>query len=556
MTSSTVTSAFAFTDPDDKLGAKNRLMSLRKTGLLDARRRLALDAITRLAAQTTAASSAAVSLVTSDRQIHPSTYRADGLPTESDERPISHSLCQFVVINDAPLVVEDARAHPVLSQHPAVLEDGVVSYAGLPLHDPDGEVLGALCVVDVVPRQWTEDQLVGLGDLVTAVETKIALGLSRREVHLDHQRLLSVLDGAAHTMIVLADSEGVVTMMNRAAALALNHDTTAIVGAWTLSDLTRIARPEVASPSASLGGGTAKDWTLEAADGSHRVISVQVNIVRDVIGEVEAYVVVGDDVSARRRAEHLLRDTVEQQGFIVKHLEALDAARSGFIATASHELRTPVTSILGYTELLADGAAGELSTAQSGMIDRVDRNSRRLLDLIEDLLNLARIDATASHRVRPLVDVVALASQAWEGLRPELVGRDLVTSVSVSRSSIVVSADPLQLERALLNLLSNAVKFTPDGGSVGLDVRSHDVNVIFEVTDTGLGIAADEHDAVFDPFYRSQSSHARATPGSGIGLSLVRRIAEDHGGTVQLESVLGQGTTVTLTIPSGGCVSA
>ncbi len=550
MTSSSVTVPFTFTDRDGRLRAKNRLESLRKTGLIDARRRLALDSITRLAAQTTAATTAAVSLVTSDRQIHPSVYGADGSDSDLRDRPISHSFCQFVVINDAPLVVEDARVHPVLSQHPAVLEDGVVSYAGLPLHDPDGEVLGALCVVDVVPRTWTEDQLTGLGDLVTAVETEIALGLSRRETQLDHQRLLSVLDGAENTMIVLANGEGVVTMMNRAAVLALEHDSASIVGSWTLGDLARIARPDVSSASAGAdsGAGGAADWILEATDGSHRVISVQVSVVQDVNGGVEGYVVVGDDVSARRRTEHLLRETVRQQEIVVRHLEALDVARSGFIATASHELRTPVTSILGYTELLADGAAGELSSSQSAMVDRVDRNSRRLLHLIEDLLNLARIDATASDRVRTTVDVMALVDLAWEGLQPDLIGRDLGTSIDVAEG-LVVSADALELERALLNLLSNAVKFTPDGGSVGLEVRSHDDNVTFQVTDTGLGIAADEQTAVFDPFYRSHTVHAQAIPGSGIGLALVRRIAEDHGGTVQLESELGQGTTVTLTIP-------
>ncbi len=536
---------FIFDDPADAIHDGRRLEALRNTGLLNARHRPALDAITRLAAATTAAPSARVSLVDADRQVFPSRHEAGATQDHEGETPLSHSFCRFVVVNDAPLVLEDAREHPALLHHPAVVEDGVVAYAGYPLHGPSGEVLGALCVLDTVPRQWTEQHLAGLRDLAVTVETKIALRLSRRETHLDHARLMHVLDGAANTAVVIADADGVVDTINRAGTLLLGHDAAAVVGSWTLSDLATFGR--ASGPEA--GPGEAQDWTVVLADGQQQVISVRTSTLYDVNGDVDGYVLVGDDVSAHRHAAQVLRDTVDRQAEVVRRLEALDTARDDFIATASHELRTPVTSILGFTELLAEGVVGRLTEAQSDLVGRVDRNSRRLLHLVEDLLNLTRLDAADVDPVRAEVDVATLAGRAWESIQPELGTRDLKATVEITPVDVVILGDPVQLERALLNLLTNAVKFTPDGGSVSLVVAPHEAGVLLEVADSGRGIDAAELESVFEPFFRTQDAQVKAIPGSGVGLTVVRRIVEGHGGQILLSSEVGCGTTARIVLP-------
>ncbi len=535
--------SFVFSDTDGRIDDPRRLERLRSTGLLTAHRRPALDAITHLAAELTGAESALVMLVDVDRQIAPSRYGPDGKHGDPYETPISRSMCQYVVMNDAPLIVGDARAHPVLSSHPAVREGSLVAYAGFPIHAPDGEVLGALCVLDVVPRTWTPSHLSGLKDLSTVVDTKVALRLSRREVALDHQRLLHVLDGAAHTLIVIADRDGVIRTVNHAAEAALGI-VVDDVGTRTLTDVLGHQRPW--RPEGDLDD--AQDWIF-LRDGRQEIFSVRVSTLYDADGVVDGYIVVGDDVSARRTAEDLLRDTVRKQAEAVDRLEALDAQRSTFVATASHELRTPVTSILGSAELLADGHYGELTLPQRGAVDRLVRNGRRLHHLIEDLLSWDRIGSDHHVLVRTEVDVRRLSERAWTSLREHLEGRDLTATLEVPDDVPDVPGDATQLERVLVNLLTNAIKFTPDGGAVRLSVWAEPDGVVFEVGDTGTGIAEDDHTAVFEPFFRTSDAHTNAIQGSGIGLSVVRRVVEAHGGRVSLTSAVGEGTSVRVTLP-------
>lgn len=536
---------FTFDDPTPTVLDAGRLRALRNTGLLALGRHPALDAITRLAARATDSPTALVSLVDAERQVFPSRHDwTDDLGDVATETPLALSFCKYVVANDAPLVVEDARVHPTLATSPGTLEGGEVAYAGVPLHDPCGHVLGALCVTDVVPRQWSEQHLEGLRDLATAAETKIALRLSTRETELDRERLMHVLDGAANTMVVIAAADGVITTMNEQAAELLGHEASAFVGSATLLDLAALADPTV--PRAARG--EAQDWTVATADDGPRVVSVRTSTLLDGVGDVEGYIVIGDDVSAHRQAEQVLRDTVSRQAEAVRRLEALEVARNDFIATASHELRTPVTSINGFTELLAEGIVGELTPPQRDLVARIGRNSRRLLHLIEDLLNLTRLDATVPD-VRTDVAVGPLALRAWESIQPELTARDLETALEVSAGDVVVQGDPVQLERALLNLLTNAVKFTPDGGTVALSVLPHEAGVMFEVADTGRGIAADEQAHVYEPFFRTRDTHEKAVPGSGVGLTVVKRVVDAHGGQVLLDSEVGRGTTVRVVLP-------
>lgn len=499
--------------------------------------------MTHLAAQITGSLASMVTLVEVDRQVFPSIEGLAGSPDVPDETPISYSLCKYVVMNDAPLVVSDARTHPALSGHPAVERGDVVAYAGFPVHSPDGEVMGALCVIDEVARTWTPEHLSGLQDLARTVDTEIALRLSRRALHLDHERLMRVLEGTSHTLILIADVDGLIRTMNHAAEIALSPATD-LLPAESLADLTGSRRPW--EPPGEIEDD-AQEVTLRLPLGGQRTYAVRVSAVCDPEGVVDGYIVVGEDVSTPRHAQDLLRDASRQQVDVVERLKALDDQRSTFIATANHELRTPLTSILLSGELLSESDDGELTTKQRDLLDVVVRNGRRLQHLVEDMLGFCQIQSEPG-RPHSELRVKHLTDQAWGGVQGHLAGRELTVAFDVPSDIPDVNGNLKQLDRALGNLLVNAINFTPDGGSVRLSVESDTEGVTFAVRDTGRGIPEKDQKAVFEPFFCTHDGRTDVTQGAGIGLAVARRIVESHGSHIRLTSVVGEGTTMSFTI--------
>jgi signal transduction histidine kinase len=244
-----------------------------------------------------------------------------------------------------------------------------------------------------------------------------------------------------------------------------------------------------------------------------------------------------------------LADLYERERDMVNQLRSLDQAKTDFISSVSHELRTPLTSILGYTELLVDGDVGPLEGNQQSMMVVIDRNARRLLMLIDDLLMMSQIDANrltisrTSIRIRRLLDGIA------DTMRPLADAAGLSLTIAPVGAEATVWADERALERVLLNLVSNAIKFTPPGGSVSVTAEPADDGVRVTVSDTGVGIPADEQDQLFTRFFRSSASRANAVQGTGLGLAIVRHIVEAHHGTVGVISELGHGTDVSFMVP-------
>lgn len=233
----------------------------------------------------------------------------------------------------------------------------------------------------------------------------------------------------------------------------------------------------------------------------------------------------------------------------IHDLEALDRLKSDFVATTSHELRTPLTNVLGQLELLADGDYGELADDQAKSVAIMDRNGRRLLRLIEDILTLSHIEATGM-KLRPVAtDLHALVGSIEELVRPTAQSAAVELRFDVCPNLGVLDVDTAHLERALLNVATNSIKFTPPDGVVTLRAeRTHD-NVIFTISDTGIGIPEDEQNRLFTPFFRSSLATDLAIQGSGLGLVITKTIIEEHGGTLSLVSAEGEGTVVTVALP-------
>ncbi|MEV6349162.1 ATP-binding protein [Actinoplanes sp. NPDC051851] len=250
-----------------------------------------------------------------------------------------------------------------------------------------------------------------------------------------------------------------------------------------------------------------------------------------------------------REIERVLRQVAfrVRQDMLISELRLLDQRKDVFIQTVTHELRTPLTSILGYTEILSDTDEGALSSAQHRSLTAILRNAHRLHDTIGDLLLLDRPD-DGGEAVTENLDVAEIATVVHTELGAAAQAKDLTVTFDAEQSW--VRGDPTQLRRALRKLMENAIKFTPPGGSVTWRVSRDERIVTVAVTDTGIGIPAEDVPGLFTPFTRAGNAMDQAVQGPGLGLAIVRDIVRDHGGAIAVQSVVGRGSTFTLTLPA------
>ena len=228
-------------------------------------------------------------------------------------------------------------------------------------------------------------------------------------------------------------------------------------------------------------------------------------------------------------------------------LRELDRLKDEFVSLVSHELRTPLTSIRGYVELLQDD--GRLTEEQQRYVGVVDRNSARLLDLVSDLLFLAQVDAgKLAFELQP-VELDVVVAECVEASQPAAAAKGIELVSSAERLPAPLQGDPARLAQVLDNLVSNALKFTPAGGRVEVRLSAADGVALIEVEDTGLGLAEDEREQLFERFFRSSRAAENAIPGTGLGLAIAKTIVERHGGRIELESAVDVGTTVRVELP-------
>jgi len=280
-----------------------------------------------------------------------------------------------------------------------------------------------------------------------------------------------------------------------------------------------------------------QQWTYVRKDGAHVPVELTTSEIRDDAGEAAGFLSVARDVTRERQGVEAMKAALARERAAAARLRELDRVRTDLVATVSHELRTPLTSILGNVELLADGDAGTLTGPQARLIAAVERNARRLLALIEDLLMLSRIESgTVKINARP-VHVRAIVGGALEALHTTRVSRGVELEVDLPTEPLLVLGDQSQLERVLINLVDNGLKFTPPGGQVRVAVDSEgDGFARLVVSDTGVGIPEDEVDSVFEQFFRSTRSQERAAQGTGLGLAITKSIVERHGGRIWASS--------------------
>jgi signal transduction histidine kinase len=246
---------------------------------------------------------------------------------------------------------------------------------------------------------------------------------------------------------------------------------------------------------------------------------------------------------------------------LTRHVQELDKAnaelgraarlKDEFLATVSHELRTPLNAILGLNESLRDDVYGPLNDRQQEALGRMAQSGQHLLSLINDILDVAKIEAGKDTLDLLPTPVPALCQASLDLIRPVAEKKQLTLTVQLDPAVTVVLADERRLKQVLVNLLTNAVKFTPAQGTIGLEVTGDPDNhcLQFTVWDTGIGIAPANFERLFKPFVQLDSRLARSYTGTGLGLVLVHRLVELHGGSVAVESQLNAGSRFTITLP-------
>jgi PAS domain S-box-containing protein len=397
-------------------------------------------------------------------------------------------------------------------------------------------------------RQFVDRAMVCIGE--SYLEAKEAIIRSR-------ERDLAVTLDSIGDAVIATDSEGRITRMNPVAEQLTGWPRAEAIGA-SLRDVFCIENEDTRKPVESpvervLREGTvvglANHTALVSRDGRRIPIADSGAPIQAPGGAIEGVVLVFRDASEERNQTRIRVRSVELEAENRRVLEA-SRLKSEFLANMSHELRTPLNSIIGFAELLHDGEVGPVAPQQREFLGDILTSGRHLLQLINDVLDLSKVEAGRMEFHPEPVDVVALVAEVSAALRGLASAKRIEIATSVADEVRHVVADAGRLKQILYNYLSNALKFTAEGGRVQVRASAEgDHGFRLEVEDNGVGIAADDLRRLFVEFQQLDAGRAKRHQGTGLGLALTRRLAEAMGGTVGVESTPGTRTVFHVELP-------
>jgi len=344
--------------------------------------------------------------------------------------------------------------------------------------------------------------------------------------------------------IMTSTLDGRITGVNRALEQAVGYSREEIIG----KHYAVLTTPVVADVSAERVRRAAAGESLPptevigvAKSGEHLIFEVRSAVIRDHDGVPVGMIAIYRDIRQRKQAEEALEQAKELA-------EEANRAKSNFLANMSHELRTPLNSIIGFTKLMLRRLDGELTSRQEAYVRSVLNSSTHLLTLINNVLDLSRIEAGKQELSVDEVDAAALVEDCLESARSLASGKELALESVVPADLPRLYADRVKVKQVLLNLLSNAVRFTPSGRVV-VRVTAGEEGLRFSVSDTGPGIPAAEVARLFEPFHRALTAGTRDVGGTGLGLAISRQFVELHHGRIWVESREGVGSTFSFVLP-------
>jgi PAS domain S-box-containing protein len=408
------------------------------------------------------------------------------------------------------------------------------------------------------PVRGADGEVAGILVLGQEVSARVASERALREREARYRSLFE----ASTLYIGVLDPDGTILEANRACVEIAGVPREAIIGkrfweaAWWRDVPASQAMIEAAVYRvASAGEEVRGEGAFMGVGGQLRHVDVSLSPIKDEVGKTRLISVYGIDITEKKHAERALAQVNEEleqrQRERIAALEQTDEMKDQFLGILSHELRTPLNAIQGFGSILADGIAGDLTPEQTRFVGKILDSSDLMLDLVDDLLDMSRVQAGKFALELQDVEVPLLIRNTLAGLSAEAMqkGHSLVNEVPASLP--VVKADPRRLSQVVSNLITNAIKYTPEGGTITVRARVDAGTpraLRVEVSDTGIGVPPEQQERIFQAFTQVDMSSTREIGGVGLGLSIVKALVEAHGGVVGLESD-GAGSTFFFSLP-------
>jgi len=425
-----------------------------------------------------------------------------------------------------------------------------------PLHDNDGRVLGKIAILADTSE-------------MNRVEQERALLLStgqqaREQVHA-MERYRELLE-AAPDSIIEVDADGIILIANAATERIFGYSRTELLGKNVDQLVPEELRHRHAQNRATYTAvpirrpmGTGLKLQGQKKDGTRFPLEISLSPVHSAEGLRVSAVI--RDVTDRQKTEQEFRDmqarlsaelSKANRALEVRSREAEEANRlkSEFLASISHELRTPLHTIIGFSELLGEELDGALNSKQRRFVEHIHRDSLHLLELINDILDLSKIEAGRLDLHLEIFDATHAAHEDMNSIAPAAQAKHVSLEFAPC-APMQVYADRIRFRQILLNLLSNAVKFTPEGGTVSVECSCQAQVAQFCISDSGLGIPPQEHETIFNKFHQVGSTTKGVREGTGLGLAITKHLVEQQNGRIWVQSEPGQGSKFYFTLPLG-----
>jgi len=505
----------------------DRLSALHSLRILDTPPEERFDRLTRIAVAVFGTAISTVTLIDEDRQWHKACI---GVDSREDDRAVS--FCSVAIEKPQPLVVPDATKDPRFADNRLVTGPPHIRfYAGIPLTTATNFRVGTLCVIDTRPREFGEQELKLLHDLARIAEDELShkeLSAALSAWRESEQRFRAVFHESTIGM-TMVDGQGRLVDANLAFAAMVNIPPAELRG-LPIATVTHPADRHGDSVRELFSGEIdryRREKRYVRPDGSWFWGALTASMLRDRDGRPDVAIGMVEDITERKEVERL---------------------KDELVSVVGHELRTPLTSIRGSLGLLEAGIAGELPQEAADMVTIARQNTERLSRLVDETLDLERLQAgRVELEVRSVTPPELLEATAQVVQR---VADDAdIELVWEAPADLQLYVDPDRIVQALVNLIANAIKFSPPGASVRTIVKAHGSQALISVRDEGRGIPFEQLETIFERFRQVDASDHREKGGTGLGLPISRAIIEQHAGRIWAESVPGEGATFRITLP-------
>jgi PAS domain S-box-containing protein len=454
------------------------------------------------------------------------------------EDPSRRHVANILFETQKPYISADVRKDQTFRNR-TMERQGVISAAYIPIMSKTKRVLGTLAVGSRKPRKFSKEKI----NLLQTFGSQLGMALENARLYDELAKgkayIENLVENAAD-VIICTDLNDLILTWNRGAEVILGYSKEEVIGEHLSMLLPPERFHELEEMRAKVRNyGPLRDIEVRAArkGGAIIYLSLSVSPIRDSNGTIVSFLRVAKDITEKKRYERRLKE--------------LDKMKSDFVSNVSHELRTPLTSIKGSVDNMLDGLTGQLNEKQIRYLARIKSNADRLSRLINDLLDLSRIEAGRVEVRAATLPLNALAGEVAEQLKPLAAEKLIQIEVPASDPEVTVWADRDKVTQVLMNLIGNAIKFTPQNGRVTVAIEKNGADYIqISIADNGPGIVQEEANKIFAKFYQVDNIDRQKPKGSGLGLAISKALVELHGGKIWVESAVGRGSTFYFTLPT------